>query len=127
MKYSKQSLYPIRKKLLILLISITFFFCAVICRVGFIQLVDGRNLQIKAVAQWTRDLPLKASRGAIRDRNGVILADTSTLYTLYVRPRAVQDVDELCKKIAPVLGVTYQSLYQKIAGKVVSEITVAKK
>ena len=127
LNYSKQSLYPIRKKLLIFLISITFFFCAVIFRVGFIQLADGGRLQVRAVSQWTRDLPLKASRGAIKDRNGVVLADTSTLYTLYVRPRAVKSVEDLCRRISPILDVRYEKLYKKIAGKVVSEITVAKK
>ena len=127
MNYSKQSLYPIRKKLLILLISITFFFCAVVCRIGFIQFVDGRNLQVKAVSQWTRDLPLKAKRGAIYDRNGVVLADTATLYTLYVRPRAVEDVKYLCEQISQVLDIDYNTLFNKINGKKVSEITVAKK
>ena len=127
MRHKKQSLYPIRRKLLIMLFSITFFFCAVISRVGYIQLVDGANLQSKAVSQWTRDLPLEAKRGAMLDRNGVVLADTSTLYTLYVRPRAVKDVSALCKALSSVLDVTYQKLYDKIAGKKVSEITVAKK
>lgn len=127
MNHKKQSLYPIRRKLLIVLVSITFFFCAVIFRVGFIQIVNGANLQSKAVSQWTRDLPLEARRGAIVDRNGVVLADTSTLYTLYVRPREVNSVESLCKSLSSVLDISYQKLYDKIAGKKVSEITVAKK
>lgn len=127
MNYKKQSLYPIRRKLLIVLVSITFFFCAVIFRVGFIQIINGANLQSKAVSQWTRDLPLEARRGAIVDRNGVVLADTSTLYTLYVRPREIVDVESLSRELSNVLDISYQKLYDKIAGKKVSEITVAKK
>ncbi len=127
MNYTKQSLYPIRRKLLILLISITFFFCTIICRIGYIQFVDGAHLQSKAVSQWTRDLPLKAKRGTIFDRNGNVLANTATLYTLYVRPRAIVDVNVLCQKLSSVLGISEQSLYNKIANKKVSEITVAKK
>ena len=127
MNHKKQSLYPIRRKLLIVLISITFFFCAVIFRVGFIQIVNGANLQSKAVSQWTRDLPLEARRGAIVDRNGIVLADTSTLYTLYVRPREVTNVTDLCRALSSALDISYQKLYDKIAGKKVSEITVAKK
>ena len=127
MNHKKQSLYPIRRKLLIIAVSITFFFCAVIFRVGFIQLINGANLQAKALSQWTRDLPLEARRGAIIDRNGVVLADTSTRYTLYVRPRAIKNVDELCIKLTEVLDISYTKLHDKIAGKMVSEITVAKK
>ena len=112
---------------MILLISITFFFCAIITRVGFIQLVNGQNLQSKATSQWTRDLPLEARRGAIVDRNGIVLADTSTLYTLYVRPRAVESVDKVCKGISEVLDISYTKLKEKISGKMVSEITIAKK
>ncbi len=121
-----QSLYQIRKKLLIILISITFLFCAVIGRVGYIQLVQGRQLQQRALSQWTRDLPLSAPRGNVYDTNGELLAGTSTLYTLYVRPRGVSDVSGLCQTIAPVIGASYESLFNKISGKKVSEITVAK-
>ena len=96
-------------------------------RVGFIQLVNGQKLQLKAVSQWTRDLPLEARRGTIVDRNGVVLADTSTLYTLYVRPRAITSVDEVCRGISEVLDINYEKLKDKISGKMVSEITIAKK
>lgn len=124
---NEQSLYPIRKRLLILMISITFFFCVVIGRVGFIQIVQGESLQEKALSQWTRDLPLAAERGKILDTNGDVLAGTSTLYTLYVRPRSVNDSSALAKAVAPVIGANYQTLLNKIQGKKVSEITVAKK
>lgn len=127
MKKNEQSLYPIRRKLLIVIISITFFFCAIIGRFGYLQLVQGESLQQKALSQWTRDLPLKAERGKILDTNGEILAGTSTLYTLYVRPRAISDASSLCKAIAPVIGADYTTLLNKIQGKKVSEITVAKK
>ena len=127
MTKKEQSLYPIRRKLLIVFISITFFFCAVIGRFGYLQLVDGRNLQEKALSQWTRDLPLRAERGKILDTNGELLAGTSTLYTLYVRPRSINDVSALCKLIAPIIDVKYDILLNKIQGKKVSEITIAKK
>ncbi len=126
MTKNEQSLYPIRRKLLIITVSIAFFFCAIIGRVGFIQLVEGKELQEKALSQWTRDLPLTASRGNIYDTNGEILAGTTTLYTLYVRPRAISDVSALCTALAPVINSDYQTLYNKILGKKVSEITVAK-
>ena len=121
-----QSLYQIRKKLLIIIVSITFLFCAVLGRVGFIQIVQGEQLQLKALSQWTRDLPISAPRGNIYDTNGELLAGSSTLYTLYVRPRTITDVSALCKAIAPVIGSDYETIFNKISGKKVSEITIAK-
>lgn len=127
MRKHHQSLYAIRKKLLILLISITFLFCAVIGRLTYLQIFDASALQTLASSQWLRDLPLTPTRGQILDRSGIVLADCSTLYDVYVRPRMVENLSELCKVLEKYTNNSYDYYYSKINGKVVSEITVAKK
>ena len=80
-----------RKRLLVLIISITFLFCALLGRLGYLQLVAGKDLQARAAEQWYRDLPLKAPRGKITDSSGAVLADNRDVYGIYVRPNAVRD------------------------------------
>lgn len=105
---------------------VTFLFVAIIARLVYITVISGEELQVKALDQWTRDVPITGERGDIFDKNGVLLADTETLYTVYVRPVSVADKEYTAKLLGNVLGIDSDKLYQKMTSKV-SEITVAKK
>ena len=45
-----------------------------------------------------------AARGVIKDRNGVVLADNRTAYSVFVRPNAVEDVQMTAVTLASLLG-----------------------
>ena len=115
-----------RKRLLILIISIAFLFCVLLGRLGYLQLIAGKDLQARAAEQWYRDLPLKAPRGKITDKNGEILADNLDVYSIYVRPNAVKDAREVAAVLAGHLGLSEEKLLEKITTSRVSEITVAR-
>ena len=55
-------------------------------------------MNYRALDQWTREIPIVAQRGKITDRNGVVLADNSTAYTVFARSNAVKDVEMLYGK-----------------------------
>ena len=114
----------LRKRLFALLCAITFIFLSVLCRVFFVQIVDGKSLQQKAVDQWTRDIPVKAARGKITDRNGIILAENKQSYAVFARTRIVEDVEKTAKVLSETLGVDYEKLVSKMRSGGVSEITV---
>ncbi|MDD4315844.1 MAG: penicillin-binding transpeptidase domain-containing protein, partial [Clostridia bacterium] len=105
---------------------VTFLFAAIISKLVYIQVVSSKELQAKALDQWTRDIPVFGERGDIFDRNGTMLADTNTIYTVYVRPVSVKDKYAAATVLSRVLGVNAEKLYVKMMSKV-SEITVAKK
>lgn len=96
-------------------------------RLGYIQVIQGAQLQKKATDQWYRDLPLSAPRGKLLDVNGEILADNKDVFTVYVRPNAVLDKAEAAKELAAALSLNEKSLYEKISKSAVSEITVKRK
>lgn len=93
----------------------------------YIQIVQGKDLQSKAIDQWTRDLPVAASRGLIVDRNGVVLADNSEVYAVYLRCRLLGDVDKTAEILAETLNMDENALKEKIRTHATSEITVKKK
>ncbi|MDD6902649.1 MAG: penicillin-binding transpeptidase domain-containing protein [Eubacteriales bacterium] len=93
----------------------------------YIQIVQGKDLQSKAIDQWTRDLPVAASRGLIVDRNGVVLADNSEVYAVYLRCRLLGDVDKTAEILAETLDMDENALKEKIRTHATSEITVKKK
>lgn len=108
------------------MVLVTFLFVAIILRLVFVTVINSESLQIKALDQWTRDVPITGERGNIYDRNGNLLADTETLYTVYVRPVSVTNKEYVSKVLGQVLGIDSDALYTKMTSKV-SEITVAKK
>ena len=93
----------------------------------YIQIVQGKDLQSKAIDQWTRDLPVAASRGLIVDRNGVVLANNSEVYAVYLRCRLLGDVDKTAEILAETLDMDENALKEKIRTHATSEITVKKK
>lgn len=121
----KISNITIKKKLLVILLLITFIFCVLFGRLIFVQVINSKELQLKALDQWTRDLPLDAVRGIIYDRNGVVLADSVTKYVLYIRPNALKEHEKVAKTISDTLKMNYDEVYRKITKKGVSEVKVA--
>ncbi|MBR2160258.1 MAG: hypothetical protein IJ938_02980 [Clostridia bacterium] len=68
------------------------------------QINSYSYLQNYALDQWTRDLPIRANRGEIYDRNGVILATNQTSYDIYIRPRMVENDEYTAQTLSQVLG-----------------------
>ena len=106
----------------ILIIVILAF--ALLVRVFYLQIIDGKNLQIKAAEEWLRDLPLSSRRGEIYDCSGVSLASTVTTYDVYVRARNVTEPAQLASAITDILQVDYQMAYAKVTNKSLSEILI---
>lgn len=122
----KISHITIRKRLLATTLLITFLFAGLVTRLFFVQIVDGQQLQIRAFDQWTRDLPMRADRGDIVDCNGVLLAQSDTVYTLYARPAEITEKEQTAQIVAGIVGTDYDSVYRKVTKKGVSEVTIAK-
>ena len=118
------NLYSIQKRFIAIILSVIVIFFALIGRVFYLQIINGKNLQIKAVEQWLRDLPLSSKRGEIMDCNGVSLATTITTYDVYVRARNVTNPSELAGEINSLLGVNYEKAYEKVTNKNFSEILI---
>lgn len=118
--------YISKKRLLTLFVTAIFLFFVIFCRLFYIQVFWGQDLQQKAMDQWTRDLPLTAMRGNIVDTNGNVLANSVTAYGIYIRPQSVTDANRVAEVLSSVLGLDYQSVYDKATKRGVSEVTVKK-
>ncbi len=110
-----------------MVIAVTFLFCLLCGRFFYVQVLWSEELNYRALDQWTRELPIVAQRGKITDRNGVVLADNSTAYTVYARSNAVKDKEKTSTLLAGALDTDGQTLYEKLTKKKASEVTLAKK
>ena len=119
------NIFSLRKRLLAVCCAVTFIFCLLFGRLAYLQINSYSYLQNYALDQWTRDLPIRANRGEIYDRNGVILATNQTSYDIYLRPRMVENDEYTAQILSQVLGKDKAILLQRISKKSTSEFTVA--
>jgi len=100
-----------------MLIVFTLIFTGLIGRLGYIQLIWGKELQQKAEGQWTRNLAVYPKRGMIKDRNGNILAQSGSSETIAARPSQIDDPKGVAQLLAPILDLDEDELYKKLSDK----------
>ena len=100
---------------------VAFIFFVLFLRIFYLQLGDGKNLQLRAMEQWVRTLPLTANRGKIVDINGNVLAVSNTSYNVYVRAKEVDKPVELSKYLSDKLKLDFDDTYKKIKNVYISE------
>ena len=110
-----------------MILAITFLFCFLGARFFYVQVLWSEELGYRALDQWTREIPIVAQRGKITDRNGVVLADNTTAYTVFARSNALTDVEKTATVLADVLETDRTIMYEKLTKKKASEVTIAKK
>ena len=98
----------------IVLVLIFLIFIVIIARVFYIEVIDYKKLNNYAENLWSRNLPIKADRGIIYDRNGVILADNATTTSLVVIPNQIKNKEDTAKKLSEILNVNYEDMYKHI-------------
>jgi len=99
-----------------LFISFIVFFLLVV-RLGYIQLIQGEELQSKAYKQQALDRNINPKRGIIYDSTGkYILAVSSTVYTITVNPTNIDKENK--EKVATTLSKIFELDYEKVLKKV---------
>ena len=115
-----------RTFVLMLIMGIGMFFL-LFFKLYNLQITRHEEMQAKAVSQQTRSSVVTASRGAIYDASGNILAISSTAETIFLSPKEINDAlnDEenpvawtkevLAAALAKILDVSEEGILKKMA------------
>ena len=98
-------------------------------RLGYIQLIEGKELAELAYQQQTLDRSINPKRGTIYDATGKnALAISSTVETVTVNPGniAKEDKEKVAKKLAELFELDYDTVLKKVSKRSSIE-TIAKK
>lgn len=98
-------------------VGVCILLSAIIFRVFYIQVFKYDKLSNLAESLWSRELPITADRGSIRDRNGKVLATNITTTSLVVIPNQIGNKEEVATKLAEILNVSYEEMYRHISKK----------
>ncbi len=103
----------------LLVIILALGFGAVITRLAFLQLVQGEELQRRAIEQQLADTPISAKRGTIYDTNGKILAQSASVWRVVMAPAYFDegaDGDEqrnfVATRLSEILGLDRAELLE---------------
>ena len=91
---------------------------ALTCRIGFIQFVQGSELQSMAYMQQTLDRSINPKRGTIYDATGkTILAVSSTVETITVTPSNIkkEDREKIALALSNIFSLDYETVLKKIS------------
>lgn len=121
---TEYSLLSIQKRLLSFILIVAFIFFTIFMRLLYLQVFTSSGMQLKAISQWVRTLPLTAKRGLIMDINGNILALSQTSYDIYARPREVEDSAKTAMYLSSLLNLDYDSVYMRIKSATTSETLI---
>lgn len=87
---------------------------SIIIKVFYIQVFSYQKLNTLAESLWSRELPIKADRGEIVDRNGVLLAGNITTVSLVLVPGQIKEPESVAKDLANILNSNYQDMLNHV-------------
>ena len=79
------------KRILIFAVVIAFLFSFDAIRLVYLQVVQADELSAKAESQQLSDTEISAMRGTIYDVDGNVLAQSATVYNIFIDPSNITD------------------------------------
>ncbi len=106
-----------KKKMRNTLFIIFLILICLVGRLGYIQLVQGKELSELAYEQQTLDRSINPKKGTIYDTNGTALAVSSTVETVTVNPGniAKEDKEKVAKKLSELFELDYDTVLKKVS------------
>jgi penicillin-binding protein 2 len=103
----ERELNGFRGRLVVAAFFVLFCFGLIAARLVYLQVYKYEDLATQAEANRIAVLPVVPNRGIITDRNGVVLANNYSAYTLELTPsRLGMTVDQAIEALADVVDVT---------------------
>lgn len=109
----------VKKRLLFVLLVFSLILGALIFRVGWLQIVNGKELSKKAHENQTRGNVINPQRGTIYDRNGKELGVSASVETVTVNPNEVKNAknvksEDMAQLLASILSMDSKEVLAKI-------------
>ncbi len=103
-----------RSRVLILFVGIVVLWGVLILRASVLQVFPNKRLEALQSKQFQTVITLQNRRGAIVDSTGRELAVSTKAYSVYADPKLIEAKKSNSKKIAAILGQSFETVYAKI-------------
>ena len=101
----ERELFHFRRRLSLVGLLVFAAFCGLFARFFYLQVVQHAHFETLAETNRIAIVPIVPNRGVITDRNGVVLAQSYSAYTLEITPSRVKNLDETIEQLAEFVDV----------------------
>jgi len=116
-KKAQREIGPVGKQNRIMIAMVVLSLCLIIVigKLFSLQIVNSTGKYERQVDQLVEEVPIKASRGDIYDRNKNVLAKDSSATAVNVIPYEVEDPERLVQTLSSKLGLKPEDIMTKIS------------
>lgn len=107
------------RRAIVSLVVVGAVFALLLSNLYKLQVTSFQEFQTRSNSNRIMVLPVPPNRGLIYDRNGILLADNTPVYSLEISPQEVQDLRPTLERLVALLEIPeeaieqfYQRLYQ---------------
>ena len=102
-----------KKKMLVVFLAAAVMILGLLGRLVYLMIFDAEYYQEKAKALHEREREIKAARGEIVDRNGVVLATNRTVCTISVIYSQIKEPERVIEVLSKELGISSGEIRKK--------------
>ena len=103
-----------RKKILVVFVISALLMTGLCGQLGFLMIARSDHYSKMADALHERERTIKASRGAIVDRNGTVIAANRTVCTVSVIHNQVKEPEKVIRELARILDLSEEEVRKKV-------------
>jgi len=101
----EREVFHFKRRLSLVAFVVFVAFCGLFARFFYLQVVQHAHFETLAETNRIAIVPIVPNRGVITDRNGVVLAQSYSAYTLEITPSRVKDLDETIDQLSEIVDV----------------------
>src|SRR5690606_23506389 len=103
---TERDLYRLRLRLAIAMALVLLCFGILVARFSWLQVYRYADFHAQAEDNRIALVPAPPSRGLIFDRNGVLLAENVSAYTLEISPKRVASLEDTIAALSEIIEIT---------------------
>jgi len=101
----ERELFHFRRRLSLVALLVFAAFCGLFARFFYLQVVQHAHFETLAESNRIAIVPVVPNRGVITDRNGVVLAQSFSAYTLEITPSRIANLEQTIDQLAEIVEV----------------------
>jgi penicillin-binding protein 2 len=101
----ERALHHFRRRLSLVAAFVFIAFCGLFARFFYLQVIQHAHFETLAETNRIAIVPIVPNRGIVTDRNGIVLAQSYSAYTLEITPSRVANMDKTIDELAGIVNV----------------------
>jgi penicillin-binding protein 2 len=101
----ERELFLFRRRLSLVALFVFVAFCGLFARFFYLQVVQHAHFETLAETNRIAIVPIVPNRGVITDRNGIVLAQSYSGYTLELMPARIPNLEQTIDQLAEIVEV----------------------